>query len=169
VDTALVGVTDGAIARLLGDELRRARDAIGLTRQQLVDRMDSDIHPQTLASYEKGARQCTVARLVEICRALGISAPDVLALSLQRAKTELYAITLLVDLTALLRDENATFARVRTWARMRIENESDNTGQGTVAWLEPPVIREMAFTFGLPHVELIKYLAMFTPPASPRS
>jgi transcriptional regulator with XRE-family HTH domain len=165
MDTALVGVTDGAIARLLGDELRRARDAIGLTRQQLIDRMDSDIHPQTLASYENGIRQCTVVRLVEICRALGVTAADVLNLSLQRAKDELYSQTLIVDLSALSRGTDPTYGQVRTWARMRIANGAD---EANVARLEPAAIREMAFIFGIPRAELIQHLTTFTPPAAPR-
>jgi transcriptional regulator with XRE-family HTH domain len=165
MDTALVGVTDGAIARLLGDELRRARDAIGLTRQQLIDKMNSDIHPQTLASYENGIRQCTVVRLVEICRALGVTAPDVLSLSLQRAKEELYTLTLRVDLIALLRDKDTAFDQVRGWARMRIANAGSSP---EVARLEPPAIREMAFIFGIPRAELTEYLAAFTPSSAPR-
>lgn len=166
MDTALVGVTDGAIARHLGDELRRVRDALGLTRQQVIDRMDSDIHPQTLASYENGIRQCTIVRLVEICRALGVSAGDVVTLSLQRAKTELYSQTLLVDLPALLRHSDMTFDQVRTWARMRIAN---GAGEANIARLEPAAVREMAFIFGVPLDEFIAHLAAFTPPSSPRA
>jgi transcriptional regulator with XRE-family HTH domain len=165
MDSALVGVTDTAIARFLGDELRRARDALGLTRQQLIDRMDCDIHPQTLASYENGIRQCTVVRLVEICRALGVAAADVLGLSLQRATSELYTQTLLVELPRVVRHTDPRFDQVRTWARLRTANSTAATG---VARLEPAAVREMAVIFGLPLADLVAHLATCTPPSAPR-
>ncbi|HEY0450560.1 helix-turn-helix transcriptional regulator [Actinophytocola sp.] len=164
MDTALTGVTDDAITRLLGEELRRARDALGLTRAELIDRMPSKIHPQTLATYESGARQCTVIRLIEICRALGVAAPDILSLSLQRAKAELYTLTLLIDLPALMYDDADSFDQVRTWARLKLEEPEGKN----IAWLEPPAVREMAFIFGMPRTELVAYLATFAPRAAPR-
>lgn len=163
MDTALSGVTDVAVTRVLGEELRRTRDALGLTRAELTQRMPSRIHPQTLATYEAGVRQCTVVRLIEICRALGVAAPDILSLSLQRAEAELYSLTLLIDLTALTRDDNDIFHQVRAWARRKL----DEPGGRDVAWLEPPAVREMAFIFGLPRTDLVTYLAAFAPRTAP--
>ncbi|MPZ79834.1 MAG: helix-turn-helix domain-containing protein [Actinophytocola sp.] len=163
MDTALTGVTDEAVSRLLGEELRRARDRIGLTRAQLIARMPADIHTHTLASYESGIRQCTVVRFVEICRALGVAAPSVLGLALQRAKVELQTLTLQVDLPAVLRDDTAEFAQVRRWASNRLTQSEESE----VAFLEPAAVDEMAHIFGIPRPALVDYLATF-PPRSAR-
>lgn len=57
--------------RVLGEELRELRRWHGWTRKALGERLDSDISPQTLATYELGTRQCSVVRLAELCLAMG--------------------------------------------------------------------------------------------------
>lgn len=157
--------SDELITQMLGDELRKAREAAGLTRAQLIERMPSTIHPQTLATYENGIRQCTVVRLEEVCNALRIEAPELLAVALQRARTEPFTRTLRIDLPALLRDRTSTFALVRTWA----ENfRADSDGSDT-ARLEPAAVRALAFVVGVPQLDLIEYLMTFTPKAEPRA
>jgi transcriptional regulator with XRE-family HTH domain len=65
-------VTDKAFARISGQEIRRAREARGWSRVQLVERLPSGIGDRTLLSYEQGLRQLSVIRFVEISRALGV-------------------------------------------------------------------------------------------------
>ena len=64
------------VARVLGDEIRQARKACGWTRKQLQAYLPTRISVQTLATYELGTRQCSVARLVELCDAMNVFAHD---------------------------------------------------------------------------------------------
>lgn len=155
---------DAAVARAIGEEIRRARESVGWTRAELVARMPSDIHPQTLATYERGIRQCTVGRLVEICRTMGMSAPDVLSWAMQRAEIDLVTIGLQVDLRAVLADSRVELLPLRRWARGRL---TDDPG-AYIAHLEWPVVQEMAALFGIPRPEFVSDLIMFTPRAAPR-
>jgi len=49
-------VTEKAISRALGEELRRARDALGLSRAQFVATLPSGIGERTLLAYEPAPR-----------------------------------------------------------------------------------------------------------------
>ncbi|MGQ0841003.1 helix-turn-helix domain-containing protein [Actinokineospora sp.] len=148
------------IARAVGHELRRARDAAGWTRSDLVAKLPSDIHVQTLATYEQGVRHCTVARLVEICRALGVPAAELLSLALQRAAVDLHRVELRVDLRAVARDRRTELEPLRAWARHRLDDDADGTG---VARLDPVVIHEMAAFCGLSRSAMLHMLVEFTP------
>jgi len=66
--------SDKVISRALGEELRRAREALGWSRGHLVARLPSGIGERTLLSYEHGTRHLTALRFVELCRALGAAA-----------------------------------------------------------------------------------------------
>jgi ribosome-binding protein aMBF1 (putative translation factor) len=46
--------TEKVISRAIGEELRRAREATGWSRLQLVSRLPSGIGDRTLLSYEHG-------------------------------------------------------------------------------------------------------------------
>lgn len=155
----------GIITRALGDEIRRVRDHNGWTRAELVDRMASDIHVQTLATYEQGVRQCTVVRLIEICRALGVAAPDVLGLALQRAELDLKLIGVRVDVRAIARDERNEYAAIQDWAGRRLSVDQDGAG---VVYLDRTAIREMAVILGYTEEQLYAYLVKFIPDYAPR-
>lgn len=154
-----------AIAGAIGQEIRRARSAIGWTRTDLVERLDSDIHIQTVAGYEQGVRHCTVARLVEICRALGVPAPELLALALQRAEIDLETTELRVDLHAIVRDEQPELTALRAWAHHRLRDDAEGTG--TVK-LEPAAIEIMADFCQMSHSALLRHLSAFTPELTSR-
>ena len=79
-------VTDRAFARILGQEIRRAREARGWSRVQLVEQVPSGIGDRTLLSYEHGIRQLSVVRFVEISKALGVAASELLARALEKAR-----------------------------------------------------------------------------------
>ena len=149
-------VTDRAFARILGQEIRRAREARGWTRAQLVERLPSGIGDRTLLSYEHGIRFLTVVRLVEICRALGVAASEILHKAMEKAR-DLRAFSLRVNLRAVLRDKQDEFEPVRLWARNRLK---DNPS--TEVLLAPVTVREMAAVLGFSHGALAAYLAEFT-------
>jgi transcriptional regulator with XRE-family HTH domain len=158
-------VTDKALARALGEELRRAREACGWSRAQFVARLPSGIGDRTLVAYEHGTRQLTVARLLELANALGVAAPELLGDALQKALLELHNLALKIDLRRLLTDTSDQFRPVIQWARNRlIENP-----QGVVE-VPPSSVRDMAAFLGCSHGDLARYLALFTPerPAFPK-
>lgn len=149
-------VTDRAFARILGQEIRRAREARGWTRAQLVERLPSGIGDRTLLSYEHGIRFLTVVRFVEICRALGVAASEILHKAMEKAR-DLRAFSLRVNLRAVLRDKQDEFEPVRLWARNRLEDNPN-----TEVLLAPSTVREMAAVLGFSHGTLAAYLAEFT-------
>lgn len=153
----------GSVSKALGEELRRARNAAGWTRDELVERIVCDIEARTLATYEHGTRQCTVVRLVEICAALGVSASDVLGLALQRAHIHLDTIGLQVDLAALRDAAIPELRPLRGWARNRLAANIDGGG---VAYLTTAALQELAMCCGLSRAELIRHLAAFAPRAA---
>ncbi|MFC4855266.1 helix-turn-helix domain-containing protein [Actinophytocola glycyrrhizae] len=154
---------DRAFARVLGQELRTARETKGLTRIQLVAQLPSGIGDRTLLTYEHGIRQITVNRFVEICRALGVAAAEILDQALEKAR-DLRAFSLRVNLTAVLRDQRDELAPIRFWAQRRIEDSSS-----AEVLLPPAVVRELAAALGFSHAALARYLVEFSaddPPAT---
>lgn len=151
-------VLNKAISRALGDELRRARDAIGWTRGQLVGRLPSGIGDRTLLSYEHGIRHLTVLRLVEVCRVLEVGAPQVLGLALQRARVVLENLTLWVDLRALLADNTAKFPLILTWAHRALVQHPVG-----VVEVAPAAVETLAMMIGCSRGDLTAYLVRFVP------
>jgi transcriptional regulator with XRE-family HTH domain len=153
-----------AIARALGEEIRRSREAQGLNRSQLVERMSTDISAQALANYEYGIRPCSVVRLVEICDALNVPATDLLALALQRAEIHPYTGHIQVDLHAVAADKHTELKPLRKWARNRLEHDFEGTG---VARLSHAVIGELALFIGMDRSDFVQLLLKFTPDFTP--
>lgn len=151
-------VTEKAISRALGEELRRARDALGLSRAQFVATLPSGIGERTLLAYEHGLRNITVARLEELCKHLEVDAPNLLTRALQRAKIHLENLELLVDLRQLVNDGSFTYRPLRQWAHNRLTETPD----GVVA-VTPSAARELAAFIGCAHNELAHYLSQFLP------
>lgn len=151
---------DGAIARALGQEIRRAREARGWTRAEVVEQLPSGIGERTLLSYEHGTRALSVIRFVEICRVLGSAAAELLDRALEKAR-DLHAFSLRVDLRAVLRDRRAEFAAIRTWAGNRLGDSADPNA-ATEVRLAPATVREMAAALGFSHTALARYLIEFT-------
>lgn len=158
-------LTDGSVNRAIGDELRRVRDDLGWTRGMVVDRMSSDISVQTLANYEYGLRPCTVPRLVEICEALDVPTPALVALALQRIAVEPDADSLQIDLRAVIATNDPEYPTLCQWAQNRLKSNPDGSG---VARLERAAIEEMATIFDLPLGEFLRYLRRFIPARTPR-
>jgi transcriptional regulator with XRE-family HTH domain len=153
-----------AIARAVGEELRRARDARGFTREELVARLPFRLHAQTLAAYERGTIQCTIRRFVEICRVIGAPAPDVLSWALQRAEVDLQFIGIQIDLPALLKDTKAELAPLRNWASKRLAS----SGEAGIVRLQLAALQEMAVLFDIDQTELVRELIRFTPQPAPK-
>ncbi|RLK54907.1 helix-turn-helix domain-containing protein [Actinokineospora cianjurensis] len=154
------------LLRAIGHELRTAREDRGWTRAQLVARLDLEVHSQTIATYELGIRQCTLARFVSICEALGIPAPEVLATALRQAEVQPHLLVCSVDLRALAADRAPELQPVRRWAHHRLNTDPGDDG---VVHLEPKAVAELAVFCGLTHVDLFERLtALATEAAEPR-
>lgn len=151
-------VTEKAISRAIGEELRRAREANGWSRSQLVARLPSGIGDRTLLSYEHGTRHFTLLRFIELCAALDVAAPTLLNQGLQRARLQLQNVVLQINLRELLSDRNERFRSLIPWAR----NKLLEYPEGVVA-LPPSSVRELATFIGRPYHELAGYLARFIP------
>ena len=158
-DPIELGHADSVITRAVGAEIKRARQSVGLSRAELAERLPSEIHTRTLAAYEQGVRQFTVSRLVELCQTLGVAAPTVLGLALQRADIYLNR-SVRVDLRAILQDSRESLAPLRRWAEKRLRS---NPGGSTVIHLEPGTIQEMAILLDFSCADLMKYLSSFAP------
>ncbi|MFL6124967.1 helix-turn-helix domain-containing protein [Actinophytocola sp.] len=146
------------ITRAVGEELRRVREARGMSRCQLVGMLPSGIGERTLLSYEHGARQLTVLRLAELSWALGVDAPTVFGRGLQRAKLLVQSLTLAVDLHALLADERVTFRPLAQWAKNTLNDHPDG-----VVEVQPDVVQNLARFIGCTQQELTDHLVRFTP------
>lgn len=155
-------VTVGIVARAIGAELELVREERGWSRGQLVARLPSGIGERTLLSYEHGQRHVTVLRLLELCRALGVTAAELLTAALQRARLELDNLALLVDLRAVVEDESTKFRPLRQWARNKL-----NKNKAGVAELAPAGVDELADFLGYDRQELVTYLARFLPERRP--
>jgi transcriptional regulator with XRE-family HTH domain len=155
-------VAERAISRAVGEELRRAREAKGWSRAQLVGMLPSGIGDRTLLSYEHGTRHLTVLRLVELCRALGVAAPSLLNQALQRARIHLQNLVLQIDLRQLLADNSDTYRPMSQWARNKLAENPDG-----VVELAPSSVRELAAFVGCQHRGLANYLARFIPDELP--
>lgn len=140
--------------RALGAELRSLRERRGWTRRDLKARLRSDISLQTLATYELGTRQCSVARLVEICLALGEQPHNVLFRVHQRVRPEPLAepapSPIRVDLRAI--GDHPALAPLRRWALTKLAERT------TTVTLDVPALRWMAQLCGLTVADLTTML-----------
>ena len=151
-------VTDKAISRAIGMELRRAREAGEWSRAQFVKLLPSGIGDRTLLAYEHGLRHHTVLRLLELCKALGVDAPSLFARALQRARIHLENLPLKVDLRALMNDTRPMYRPLHQWAINALNEYPDG-----VVEITPVVVRNLALFMGCTHEQLARYLAGFLP------
>ncbi len=149
-----------AFARAIGEELRRAREALGWSRVQLSRRLPSDNGDRTILAYEHGIRRLHLQKLVELCVELQVDPGTIVTRGLARAKLYPEHLSLHIDLNALLDDNRGggTFGPIRQWARNTLNEHPDG-----IVEIEPAVAQNLALFIGCSHNELAKYLARFTP------
>lgn len=155
-------ITDKAIRRAIGEELRSAREAKRWTRDAFVTRLPSGVGTRTVLSYETGSRTLTVMRMIEICRALNVSPAAVMTRSFRRARIFLENLEVPVDLSALLHDRTPRFLPLQVWARRKL----NRYGQRLVD-LSSEVVDELADFLDCSSAELTAYLSKFVPDELP--
>ncbi len=153
--------TQEEFARLLGDEIRLARETRGWTRANLVARLPSGIGDRTLLSYEHGIRHMTVVRLIEICRVLEVPASSILHRATKKADDP-RGYSFKVNLREILRDQQTEFEQLRRWAVTRLRETSDPN-----LTLSAATVREMSAVLGLGHRRLAAYLVAFSSGPTP--
>ncbi|MGB3439786.1 MAG: helix-turn-helix transcriptional regulator [Actinophytocola sp.] len=145
-------LTAAQVTSLVGEELRAARRRHGLSRRDLTSRLPSTITAQTLASYETGARQSTVARLVEICAAMGESPAALLGRATDRYLNRPDAFS--VDLQTVAADPTPRYGAVAAWAQARMAHGTDRVLLGLDA------VAALAVAAQVPHQELVTHLTV---------
>jgi transcriptional regulator with XRE-family HTH domain len=164
-DQETVDVADQEIVVAVGEELRRARGSAGWSRPELIKRMRTPVPVNTYACYEQGIRQCSIPRLVEICRTLDVSAPDLIGLALQRLELDLEKSGVRIDLRKVLRDEHDELGPLRQWAhnRIKVDALTADPRVPAVVRLQWAVVKEMAVFCDISRGQLLSHFREFTP------
>lgn len=129
---------DAGVDQVLGNELRRRREELRWSREQLCARLPSGICVQTLSGYEHGKRAISVRRLWELCASLGCLPHEVLAVVDRRVAGEhalpgdssTPAAAVSVELIRLATVRDPRLAPLRRWARASIQHQPH--GRSTV-------------------------------------
>jgi transcriptional regulator with XRE-family HTH domain len=151
-----------AFACMLGDELRRTRLQRGWSRRDLLGHLQSRISIQTIATYEAGSRQCSVARLVELCQAMGVHAHELLARVHQRTEIDMPG-RLMLDLHQVAQDQQTALMPLRRWAQERL-NQADRDKAAPVP-LEVAALESLAQLCDMTTMDLIRRLRWCVHPA----
>lgn len=153
-------LTEESVNAALGAEVRRAREAAGLSRPELVAQLPFKIAVATLLNWELGHRSISYARLVEIGRALNVSAPDLLRRAIERVEV-IESLLVEFDLRPLCDDTDPRFGLLRRWA----ENKLAAAGEDSVVRVHHSVIRELAVLLGVRLADLVEHLSIARPTA----
>ena len=69
---------DAALLKTIGDRLRKARTAKGLTQEQLAEAVG--VQPETISRYERGTIPLSLTQLFEVAAALDVGVEALLGL-----------------------------------------------------------------------------------------
>lgn len=147
---------DAAHRQALGNRLQSLRRSKGITAQQLCERLNDEIGPSTISSYEVGIRHMSVQRLVKICDCIGINAPDLLA---QVARDLADASTIWVSAHLLTTTDIPELRPLRSWAIKRTAEPSVPRRQ--LVEFDPATIKDAAQLCGLSTEHLKELLESF--------
>jgi transcriptional regulator with XRE-family HTH domain len=111
-------------AEALGEAIRHARQRAHLSLRDLERRSAGRFKPSAVGGYERGERDISVERLVELSFAIGIAPEELLADSLARLLPNTYT-EVAIDLVRLRDARNAEARAVNEFAR-RIRTERND-------------------------------------------
>lgn len=148
-------LTDDDINAAVGAEVRRAREAAGLTRPELVALLPFKIAVPTLLNWELGHRAISYARLIEVGRTLHSSAPTLLCRAIERIES-IDSLIVELDLRPLCDDANPQFGLLRVWAENKLATMDDGS---YFARIHHTVIRELAVLLRVRLTDLVKHLS----------
>jgi transcriptional regulator with XRE-family HTH domain len=151
-------LTEEEINAALGAEVRRAREAAGLSRPELVERLPFKIAVPTLLNWELGHRAISYGRLIELGRTLNCSAPALLRRAIDRIEL-IDSLLVELDLRPLCDDTTSRFGLLRTWAESRLATMD---GENSVVRIHHTVLRELAILLRVHVFDLVKYMSRVT-------
>jgi transcriptional regulator with XRE-family HTH domain len=111
-------------AEALGEAIRHARQRAHLSLRDLERRSAGRFKPSAVGGYERGERDISAERLVELSFAIGIAPEELLADSLARLLPNTYT-EVAIDLVRLRDARNAEARAVNEFAR-RIRTERND-------------------------------------------
>lgn len=160
----LTGEQKEAFARMLGDEIRKARKDLRWTRAQLRDALlyhtGEDLSVQTLGTWELGTRAISAIRLVEVCMVLDVPVHELL----RRASVRTFGDPVRdapgyveVDLRALSSTSDPRLYQLRQWAAVRLYQRPIFL-YSSVESLGRHAIDALAALTGIDEVELLRAL-----------
>lgn len=143
-----------AVSRVLGAELRIARQRLGWTRPGLGIRLSGTPSASTIASYETGSRRISAQRFLEICTVLDVQADRILRRAIRAcAAPDPDSVT--VDLAAVATTSDERLQGLRRWAALSL---CKSDGKGQVRALDRDTIVILADLVAIPVPQLIDIL-----------
>jgi transcriptional regulator with XRE-family HTH domain len=115
VVTGVRGILEG-FATALGEAIRQARRNANLSQRELQSRTGGRFKPSAVGGYERGERDISVGRLVDLAHAMGVPPEDLLAEALCRASPRTHR-EVAIDLVALEREPGRAADAVGEWVR----------------------------------------------------
>ncbi len=103
-------------ATALGEAIRYARRSANLSQRELQNRTGGRFKPSAVGGYERGERDISVERLVDLAHAIGVAPEDLLADALRRASPRTHA-EIAIDLIELEREPGRAADAVGAWVR----------------------------------------------------
>jgi transcriptional regulator with XRE-family HTH domain len=144
-----------SLSRNLGDALRRARRARGLTLRDVEELSGGRFKPSVIGGYERAERAINVARLLELTSVYGIPADRVLAEVLEEMDGDGRS-ELVIDLRRLELVEERPRGVVEEFLQLVQEQRGDRTTD--VLTLRSGDLQVMAGTSGLAPDDLLSRL-----------
>lgn len=165
-----------AVVHVLGEQLRERREALRWTREDLrramclhtdteeqgdtEERVDEADVPHTaiIATWERGSRNMTITRFVQVCAALEVDASEVLNEALARGVPTSTTGLIAIDRRKLARSTDPRHHRLRQWLAAREQPRSTAAHGSAGLELNRAALDPLAQLEGLTTPELIHAL-----------
>lgn len=115
-----------SVQRVLGRELKKQRQQRRWTRNDLLERLDSDASGQMIATYELGTRKISVTRLFELCLAMDESPSEIVA-RVQRQVLGDSPRRIHLNLRKVVENERQELEPLRRWAATLLNQDKPVT------------------------------------------
>lgn len=151
------------VSQAVGAELRVARTAAGLSPLDVAQHTTPPVSEDTYRCYELGRRRCPIPRFVDICHVIGVSAPVLLGLALQRVGLGYRESGVRVDLTKMITSHRRypTMVAFQQWAYRRVQGAPAHVVR--VVHLPWVVAEEFAVLCQVSPNEMLQYVRDMAP------
>jgi transcriptional regulator with XRE-family HTH domain len=121
------------LKKTLGANIRKARTRLGITQEQMAEMLE--MSPEVYGRMERGLIFPRVERLMDICEKLGVSADQLLGLSLSEATSALEARQ--DELFTVMHRFTPVLPRLTQFQRQAVRRQLADFQRLLVAFLEP--------------------------------